>query len=81
MTLAGARFVVLDMLFPDARVQEADRELSDRIVPFTLLALLVLAVSQLPVAIWLAPASSTLTSPARRWLLPISPTLIYPVPT
>jgi len=53
MTLAGARFVVLDMLFPDARVQEADRELSDRIVPFTLLALLVLAVSQLPVAIWL----------------------------
>jgi len=53
MTLAGGRSVVLEMLFPDTRVQQADKELSDRIVPFTLLALLVVAVSQLPVAIWL----------------------------
>jgi two-component system, NarL family, sensor kinase len=53
MTLAGGRPVVLEMLFPDTRVREADRELSDRIVPFTLLALLVLAIGQLPVAIWL----------------------------
>jgi two-component system, NarL family, sensor kinase len=53
LTLAGSRFAVVEMLFPDTRVREADRELSDRIVPFTLLALLVLAVSQLPVAIWL----------------------------
>jgi signal transduction histidine kinase len=45
--------VVLEMLFPDTRVRQADRELSDRIVPFTLLALLVLALAQLPVAIWL----------------------------
>ena len=53
MTLAGGRRVVLEMLFPDTRVRQADRELSDRIVPFTLMALLVLALAQLPVAIWL----------------------------
>jgi signal transduction histidine kinase len=53
MAPAGGRQVVLEMLFPDTRVQQEDRELSDRIVPFTLLALLVLALAQLPVAIWL----------------------------
>ena len=53
MTLAGGRQVVLEMVFPDTRVRQEDRELSDRIVPFTLLALLVLALAQLPVAIWL----------------------------
>lgn len=53
MTLAGGRRVVLEMLFPETGVRQADRELSARIVPFTLLALLVLAVAQLPVAIWL----------------------------
>jgi signal transduction histidine kinase len=53
MTLAGGARVALEMHFPDTRVREADRELSDRIVPFTLLALLVLAVAQLPVSIWL----------------------------
>jgi two-component system NarL family sensor kinase len=53
MTVAGGRQVVLEMLFPDTRVQQADRELADRIVPFTLLALLVLALAQLPVAIWM----------------------------
>jgi signal transduction histidine kinase len=53
MTLAGGRPAVLEMLFPDTRVRRADRELSDRIVPFTLLSLLVLAIAQLPVAIWL----------------------------
>jgi signal transduction histidine kinase len=53
MTLAGGRQVVLEMLFPGSRFQQEERELSDRIVPLTLLALLVLAVAQLPVAIWL----------------------------
>ena len=58
ITPAGHARVVLEMQFPDARVQEADRELSDRIVPFTLLALLVLALAQLPVSIWLVRRAS-----------------------
>jgi two-component system NarL family sensor kinase len=53
MTPTGGRPVVLQMLFPDTRVRQANRELSDRIVPFTLLSLLVPAIAQLPVAIWL----------------------------
>src|SRR6185369_5668068 len=41
------------MYFPDTRERQAEDDLGDRIVPFALLSLLVLALAQLPVSIWL----------------------------
>jgi two-component system NarL family sensor kinase len=52
VSVAGTT-VALEMYVPDDRVRQAERGLRDRVVPFTLLALLVLALVQLPVAIWL----------------------------
>jgi two-component system NarL family sensor kinase len=53
LALGNGSTVALEMYFSDTRVRQAEDELGDRIVPFTLLALLVLVLAQLPVSIWL----------------------------
>ncbi|HEV7656490.1 MAG TPA: ATP-binding protein [Mycobacteriales bacterium] len=53
LTLANGDVVALEMYSSDARVRAAEDELSERLVTFALVALLVLAVCQLPVSIWL----------------------------
>jgi two-component system NarL family sensor kinase len=53
VTISDGRAFALEMYFPDTGVRQAETELGDRLVPFALLALLVLALAQLPVSIWL----------------------------
>ena len=43
----------MEMYFSDARVLVAEHELGEQLVPAALLALLVLALAQLPVSVWL----------------------------
>jgi two-component system, NarL family, sensor kinase len=51
--LPGGTTVAVETYSPDTSVRQAETELGDQIVPFTLLALLVLVLAQLPVSIWL----------------------------
>jgi len=53
LALDDGSTVALEMYFSDARVREAEDELSERLVSFALGTLFVLAVAQLPVSIWL----------------------------
>ena len=53
LVLGDGSTVALEMYFSDARVREAEDELSERLVTFALGALLVLALAQLPISIWL----------------------------
>ena len=53
LALADGSTVALEMYFPDARVRAAEDEDSERLVVFSLGVLLVLALAQLPVSIWL----------------------------
>ena len=56
------------MYFSDARVREAEDELSERLVTFALGTLLVLAVAQLPVSIWLVRRTSAAQQDRERML-------------
>jgi signal transduction histidine kinase len=51
LTLRDGDVVALEMFSSDARVRAAEDELSERLVTFALVALLVLALAQLPVSI------------------------------
>jgi two-component system NarL family sensor kinase len=53
VTLPDGRRYVFESYASDARVQAAQDELENQLVPFALIALLVLLVAQLPVSMWL----------------------------
>jgi len=53
LELADGSTLALEMYFPDARVRAAEDEDSERLVAFSLGVLMVLALAQLPVSIWL----------------------------
>jgi signal transduction histidine kinase len=53
LTLDDGTRLAFEMYATDARVDTAQTELRSKLVPFALLALLVLLIAQLPVSIWL----------------------------
>jgi signal transduction histidine kinase len=53
LTLDDGTRLAFEMYSTDARVNAAQSELRSKLVPFALLALLVLLIAQLPVSVWL----------------------------
>lgn len=53
ITLDDGTRLAFELYTSDARVVAAKRQLTGQLVPFALLALLVLVISQLPVSVWL----------------------------
>jgi two-component system NarL family sensor kinase len=53
LTLDDGTRLAFEMYTTDQRVVTADHQLKSQLVPFALLALLILLVTQLPVAVWL----------------------------
>jgi signal transduction histidine kinase len=53
LTLQDGRKLAFEIYFSDARVTAAKDQLTAQLVPFALLALLVLVLAQLPVSVWL----------------------------
>ncbi|HEV7656491.1 MAG TPA: ATP-binding protein [Mycobacteriales bacterium] len=60
--------LTMEMYFSAVRVLVAEHELGEQIVPLTLLALLVLALAQLPVSVWLVRRISAAQQDRERML-------------
>jgi two-component system NarL family sensor kinase len=53
LTLSDGTRLAFEMYSTDARVDTAQTQLRSKLVPFALLALLILVIAQLPVSVWL----------------------------